>query len=63
MLTPALRTLKNELIHARGDVVRAVRTNRSPEKIRKLRWRTHAVWQQLERALLASPHGTTVSHV
>lgn len=51
MLTPALRHLKNDLIAARGEVIRAVRSNRSPEKIQKLRWRTHAVWQRLERVL------------
>ena len=54
MLNPALRNLKNDLIAARGETVRAVRNNRSPEKIQKLRWRTHAAWQRLERALTES---------
>ena len=38
-----------------------MRGNRSPEKIQKLRWRTHAAWQRLERALSESnPHVTVL---
>lgn len=62
MLNPALRDLKNALIAARGDLVRAERSHRSPEKISKLRGRAHSVWEQLERALHDSPR-TTVHFV
>jgi translation elongation factor EF-Ts len=55
MLNPVLRDLKKALIEARGDMVRAVQSNRSPEKIQKLRGRTHAAWERLERALRERP--------
>jgi hypothetical protein len=51
MLNPILRDLKKALIDARGDMVHAIAANRSPEKIQKLRGRTDAAWERLERAL------------
>lgn len=51
MLNPILRDLKKALIDARGDMVRAIATHRSPEKIQKLRGRTDVAWERLERAL------------
>ena len=50
-LNRKVRTLKRAMIDARGEVVRAIARNRSPEKVLELRTRAHAVWQQLERAL------------
>jgi hypothetical protein len=63
MLNPALRNLKNDLIAARGEMIRAVRSNRSPEKIQKLRWRTHAAWQRLERVLHETGSNVTMNVV